>query len=152
MSDFDGNKEGKVTLDIELSDLIKIVSKSNSSPISGSPSQHSIEGEELRKAWFKHVLLSMEKMGDTIQTIRTTDLSDLRKELKAEIDKIDGRVTKNEDALTTYKKDIINPLSHKVTTLMVKLGVWGVVAGFIGSGLMALLIYVLKEYYFKAAP
>jgi hypothetical protein len=35
--------------------------------------------------------------------------------------------------------------------LAVKLGVWSVVAGFIGSGLMGLVFYTIKEHIIKPA-
>ena len=152
MAGKDENKKGKVTLDIELKDLVDMVSRSKAPPVSGA-TQHSVEGEELKKAWFKHVLISMEKLSDAVQDIRNNDLKELRSELRAEfskeLDRVTKRATKSEDALELYKKEVIKPLNDKITALLAKLGVWSVLAGFIGSGLMGLIIWLLKEYLFK---
>lgn len=157
MSDRDNKNKGKVTLDIELQDLVDMVSRAKTQPISGAPSQHAVEGEQIRKAWFNHMLVSMEKLGDTVQDIRTKDIVHLRQEvkseLKAEIKRVEDRVVKDEDALETYKKDTVKPISDKVTAIVAKLGVWSVLAGFVGSGLMGLAFYILREYVFaKGGP
>jgi hypothetical protein len=163
-------KTGTVTLDIELQDLLEIVSKSGTkSPLSSETSTHIMEGEDLRKAWFKHVLISIEKLADLIETIRRTDISNLRTELKGDIKElerdmskfndnvssckkeVEGKISKSDDELKKYKADIIDPISNKVLTLTVKLGVWSIIAGFIGSGLMGLIIYILKEFFIKSA-
>lgn len=163
-------KTGTVTLDIELQDLLEIVSKSGTkSPLSNETSTHTMEGEDLRKAWFKHVLISIEKLADLIETIRRTDISNLRTELGGDIKslrndvskfedtlktcrkEVDDKIGKSDDEFKSYKKEIIEPISNKVLTLTVKLGVWSIIAGFIGSGLMGLIIYILKEFFIKSA-
>lgn len=157
MTERSDKNPGKVTLDIELKDLVDMVSRAKTPPVTGAPSQHAVEGEELRKAWFNHMLISMEKLGDNVQDIRMKDMVSLRREmkseLKAEIKRVEDRVTKDEDALNEYKKDTVKPLSDKITAIVAKLGVWGVLAGFVGSGLMGLVFYLLREYIFmKGGP
>jgi hypothetical protein len=157
MTERSDKNAGKVTLDIELKDLVDMVSRAKTPPVTGAPSQHAVEGEELRKAWFNHMLISMEKLGDNVQDIRMKDMVSLRREmkseLKAEIKRVEDRVTKDEDALNEYKKDTVKPLSDKITAIVAKLGVWGVLAGFVGSGLMGLVFYLLREYIFmKGGP
>jgi len=156
MSNRDGKKTDKVTLDIEFKDLVDMVSRSKAPLISGTYSKHMIEGEELKKAWFQHVLISMEKLGDTIQEVRTKDLVELRKELKAEfqkeIQRVEAKVIKDEDTFEIYKKETIKPIHDKLTVLVTRLATWSVLAGFIGSGLMCLLMYLAKEYFFKGGP
>lgn len=150
MSDIDDRRSRKVTLDMEIEDLVEMVSKRKGALISEAPpSQHSIEGEELRKAWFKHMLLSMEKLSDQILDIRKTDLAQLKADLKEDLRTLDAKVIKNQDSLEAYKKDVVGPISIKLTTLVAKLGVWSVIAGFIGSGLMAMLVFILQKYVFK---
>ncbi len=152
-------KTSTVTLDIELQDLLDVVSKSGSKPpLSNETSAHSMEGEDLKKAWFKHVLISMEKLNDQVESIRRVDLIDIQDEFKESINdvketikKIEQKIDKAEDELKAYKKDIVSPLSDKVLTLAVKLGVWSVIAGFIGSGLMGLIFYIIKEHVIKPA-
>lgn len=152
-------KTSTVTLDIELQDLLNVVSKSgNKPPLSTETSAHSMEGEDLKKAWFKHVLISMEKLNDQVESIRRTDIVDVQNEFKADVNdlkefikKVESKVDKAEDELKTYKKEVISPLSDKVLTLAVKIGIYSMIAGFIGSGLMGLIIYIIKEYVIKSA-
>jgi hypothetical protein len=152
MSELDDKKKGKVTLDIELDDLINIVSKSSSGPVSSirdASFSHAVEGEDLKKAWFKHMLLSMEKLNDLIETVRRVDISNLKNDIKDEIKIIDRKLEKAEDELKVYKKDVIDPISNTVITLTVKLGLYSALAGFVGSGFMALLVYILRDYLLK---
>lgn len=145
-------KTSTVTIDIGMNDLLDMVSKSGSkTPIEIAPSSHSVEGEDLKKAWFKHVLISMEKLNDQVEDIRREDIVNIRTELKANIEKLEKTVEKVEDELKAYKKDIIDPLSTKVLTLTVKIGIWSVVAGFVGSGVMGILLTIVKEYLSKSA-
>lgn len=152
MNKRDDNNTGKVTLDIELKDLLGMVSSSKEPPITNFPTQHAMDGEDLRKAWFKHVLISIEKLSDTVQELRAKELVDLRKELKSEfhndINRIEIRITKNEDSLELYKKEVIKPVERKINTLMVKMGMWAALFGFISSGVMALIVYWARDYFF----
>ena len=149
MAERERAKAGKITLDIELQDLLDIVSKSGRQPALGDSSSHIIEGEDLKKAWFKHLLISLEKINDLVETIRRNDLVNIRNEFKEEIKELRLKIDKNEDELEKYKKDVISPINNKVITLTVKLGLWSVVAGFIGSGIMGLVLFITKEYLLK---
>ena len=143
-------KPGKITLDIELQDLLSIVSKSGTTaPISELSASHRIEGEDLRKAWFKHVMLNIERHDDLIEKIRRIDIVNLRSELKEELRRVEAKTEKAEDELKTYKSRVIDPINNKVITLTAKLRVWSFLAGLCGSGLMAILIYVVKEFVLK---
>ena len=152
-------KTSTVTLDIELQDLLDVVSKSSTKPPLGTElATHSMEGEDLKKAWFKHVLIGMEKLNDQIDSIRRGDLINIQNDFKSDITelkelikKIESKFDKAEDELKVYKKDTISPLSEKVLTLAVKLGVWSIIAGFVGSGLMGIIFYTIKEYVIKPA-
>jgi len=152
-------KTSTVTIDIELQDLLEVVSKSGSKPpLSNETNAHSMEGEDLKKAWFKHVLISMEKLNDQIESIRRTELVDVQNEFKIDINdlkefmkRVEVKVDKAEDELKIYKKEIISPLSDKVLTLAVKIGIYSVIAGSVGSGLMGIIVYTIKEYIIKSA-
>lgn len=150
MSGLDDKETNKVTLNIELKELVDIVSKSKTAPISGSSSQHAIEAEELKKAWFKHVLISVEKLSDTVQEIRTKDLKEVKSEIKAELQKeltrVEDMIKKNEGLLEDYKRETIKPVTEKINTLVAKLSVWGLLAGVAGSGIMALLLLLIEKY------
>ena len=148
MTDTNPPQRNRVTLDLE--DLLEVVSKSNSKPIMDRASYtHATEGEDLKKAWFTHMLVSMEKLNDLIESIRRVDLVNLREEMKDEIRDIDNKIIKAEDELKLYKKDVICPMNDKLITITVKLGLWGILGGLIGSGLTALMVYLIKEYFFK---
>ena len=152
-------KTSTVTLDIELQDLLDVVSKSGSKPpLSIETTTHSMEGEDLKKAWFKHVLISMEKLNDQIDSVRRIELPDIQGEFKVDINelkelikRVEVKVDKAEDELKVFKKDVISPLSDKVLTLAVKIGIYSVIAGFVGSGLMGIIVYTIKEYIIKSA-
>lgn len=150
MTENDRKTTNKITLDIELKDLINIVSKGESTPTLRDISfSHSIEGEELKKAWFKHMLLSMEKLNDLIETVRRVDIVSLKNEIKEDLKSIEKKFEKADDELKQYKKDMIDPINNKVITLTVKLGLFSALAGFLGSGLMGLLLYILRDYFLR---
>jgi hypothetical protein len=147
-------KSNVVTLDIEMQDLLDVVSKPNSTFPSNAndPYLSNLGGEDLKKAWFKHVLISVEKLNDQIESLRYVEMVNLRSEckddigdLKELIKKIETKAEKNDDELKMYKKEIIVPLSNTVVTLTVKLGIWSLIAGFIGSGVMGIILRMIKN-------
>lgn len=147
MDEKDKPKTSKITLDVDIQDVLDIVSKTgNQYSQYESPFSHVLEGEDLRKAWFKHMLISMEKLSDAIETVRHVDLVSLRSELKAEIKELKAEITKSEDELKVYKETVVDPLRTKVLTIIVKLSIWATIAGFIGSGIMGLFCYFAREY------
>lgn len=163
MADKDKLKTGKVTLDIELQDLLDVVSrKGGVGPINEPLSEHDVEGEALKKAWYKHMLLSMEKLNDVVESIRRIDMVNLRNELKDDLLRIDIKIEKANDEFKiykekvndeskAYKKDIIDPLNNKVITMWVKLGMLSLIAGCVGGGIIGLIFFVLREYFIKPA-
>lgn len=146
-------KSNVVTLDIEMQDLLDVVSKPNNISLStNDPYSSNLGGEDLKKAWFKHVLISVEKLNDQIESLRYVEMENFRKEfkddvadLKEAIKKVEVKVEKNDDELKLYKKEIIVPLSNTVVTLTVKLGIWSLIAGFIGSGVMGIILRMIKN-------
>lgn len=147
-------KSNVVTLDIEMQDLLDVVSKPNniSSASINDPYSNNLGGEDLKKAWFKHVLISVEKLNDQIESLRYVEMENFRKEfkddvadLKEAIKKVEVKVEKNDDELKLYKKEIIVPLSNTVVTLTVKLGIWSLIAGFVGSGVMGIILRMIKN-------
>lgn len=147
-------KSNVVTLDIEMQDLLDVVSKPNNIPSSSinDPYSNNLGGEDLKKAWFKHVLISVEKLNDQIESLRYVEMENFRKEfkddvadLKEAIKKVEVKVEKNDDELKLYKKEIIVPLSNTVVTLTVKLGIWSLIAGFVGSGVMGIILRMIKN-------
>ena len=160
-------QEGKVTLNIEMQDLLNIVTKSSNTILSEHSTAYNIEGEDLKKAWFKHLLISMEKLNDLIENIRRVELNNIRTEFKEDLKRLENKFDKSVDEfqlykkevseraekanidLELYKKEVIVPLSTKVLTLTIKLSVWVSVISFIGSGIGAFAFYLAKVYIFK---
>jgi oligoendopeptidase F len=183
-------KSGKVTLDVEIKDLLNIVSKSNAKPVLSESLAHAIESEDLKKAWFRHTLQSLEKLNDLIETVRRVDIANLKSDMKEEIkrvdskvDKVEGniketnagisdRITILENDLRMYKDDVSNmfiskdkelqeykdnikenaiePIKTKVLSLTIKLGIWATIGGFVGSSLLAFILYMLRQYLLKS--
>jgi DNA anti-recombination protein RmuC len=195
----------EVTLKMKLEDVLDVVAKSGNRPITTrSSAVHDADGEDLKKAWFRHVLSSVEKLNTLVENVRSVDISNLkadlkddirkvearldrlerqlrdtRQELLARIDKVDAELTKKIEAahqellnkieevnrdlqaykttvdnkfiaaekeLSTYKKEVVDPMRMKILTISVKLGVWATVAGLVGSGLFALGGFLIKSY------
>ena len=133
-------KSNRVTLDVELQDILDIVSKSNNKILENQVTFQTIESEELRKAWFKHMLISLEKLNDLIETIRNVELVNIRSEFREETkrleEKLEKKLEKSEDELKVYKKDVIDPMNTKVTTLIVKVGIWSALVSLLTSGII----------------
>lgn len=166
----DREDKNKVNLSVGIQDLVEIVSKSGnrlSLSQASSTGYSSIEAEELKKAWFNHLLISLEKLHKAIEDVRRTDIPDLKKELNKalekvetelkgsinkeveglkgninkEVERLDKAVVKNETSVADVLKTI-TPLNEKVTELRTKMALIGVLAGTIGS-LIFLIIKVL---------
>lgn len=165
--------KNKVTLSVEIKDLIDIVSKSrNSLSLESLGSHASLEAEELKKAWFRHLLVSLEKLYDIVESIRREDLPESKKELREEVSKIerdlkedlakietnfkteltkiekvaekfDDKLVKANEAFDKYKTDIINPLNDKVTVMVTKMSLIGMLAGAVGS----IIFLIIKELF-----
>lgn len=171
-ADRDKKLENKVILAVEMQDLIDAVSKTGGKLSLSSDDQVSVESEEIKKAWFKHLLVSLEKINDTIDEIRRTDIVNIKKELKEDIlklenilkkeiskneedfkkqiDKIEKNITKQEnslnnanDRLETYKTNIIGPMNEKVIALTVKMSMIGFISGTVAS----VVILLIKEFF-----
>lgn len=134
----------------ELQDLINSVAKSKEAPLA-QHNQHNVDGEELKKAWFNYVLLSIEKLHDALEKVRREDLVELKKEIRIEIQRVEDKVNKLDDNFESYKKDVVGPLSTKLLVLTTKLAMWGILTGIIGSIIGPILLWLLKEILIKAS-
>jgi len=151
MIDKDPTQTGKITLDIELKDLLDIVSKSGgSSKISEPLTSHIIEGEDLRKAWFKHVLISVEKLNDLIETVRRIELVNLRSEFKDDLKVLNSKMEKAEDNFNNYKLNTIDPIKTSIVELKVKLAFWVLIVSTIGGGVATIIFTFLKAFIFNS--
>ena len=121
--------EGKITLSLDVADVISKVSQSKAGPISG-PDDHFREAEAIKKAWYDLLYKSVEKLD-----IR---LDKFRDELKVEITRVDTKAEKLES-------DIVIPLQTKFVELKTKIGVWASIAGVVGSLVFSGLGWLAKE-------
>jgi hypothetical protein len=124
---------GKITIDSEqFNKLLEIVSKGGSSTsdigITGDP-RHVIEGEDLKKAWFTQMVISIEKLS------QSTDKA---------IEKLEQQMEKDANALEEYKKDTIKPLDKKVMDLGLKMRIAIWVGGSLGAGLLAFIFFLIR--------
>lgn len=140
---------GKITLESEqFSKFLDLIAQGgNSTPIraiSAETEKHAVDGVEAQKAWFRQTAVTVEKLSERVDKLRDVELVELKKELKREIEKLEKQVTKNEDALTKYKTDIIKPLNDKLIGLDIRLGIYTLIASAIGGGLVAYFVWILK--------
>lgn len=176
----DENKPGKLTIDIELKDLLGAVAKgiggSGTSPI--SENSHAAEAQDITKAWVKSTYDVINNVALTLENVRSKELPELKSELRRDITKLETRLDKNDtvrvekealapvkenlgkletkvekqiEAFETLKTKTIKPLSDSLIAISVKIGIYGLIAGFIGSGLMAFVVYVLQLAFHHAA-
>ena len=100
----DGNKT--VTLNMKIEDILDAVTRTEGKPISESAAAHIAEGEDLKKAWFKYMLSSMEKLNDLVEAIRRVDIVNLKTDLKEDCRKAESRIDKIEQQVRDNRKEI----------------------------------------------
>jgi len=137
--------QGKVTLDIEIQDLLDMVARNKSSPITPAADPNIVGAEEIRKAWFNYMLATMEKLSDALEDIRRVDISALREELKSEIKRLEEKADKREEELAGYKKDIVEPMKSKILILATKVALYSSILGAVGTA----IVFTLVKYVFK---
>ena len=131
-------------------ELIETFAKSED--LLGHPDEHAVEAAELKKAWVTHIFSSLSKLNSALGEVKegqhetNTEMLKQTAEVKLALTemKMDFK-----DALSDFKdelrKEEIKPLSDRVTALMIKVGTWGVLGGLLGSGVMALILFLFKE-------
>lgn len=131
MSDQDklDSHSGKITLTLDVADVIAKASKSKEGPISGSDG-HFFEAEAIKKAWYDLLFRSVEKLDSRLDKFRD--------ELKSDLMRVEIKVEKLES-------DAVAPLQEKLTVLKTKLGVWAAIAGLVGSIVFSGVAWLIKE-------
>jgi len=108
--------KNKLTLSVEIKDLIDIVSKSKDNLSLLSPDTHTfLEAEELKKAWFRHLLVSLEKLHEIVESIRREALPEVSKEVKKELNQLEHELKENITKVEKAFKDALDKLedTHK---------------------------------------
>jgi hypothetical protein len=111
------NVSEEVTLKMKLEDVLGAVSKTNGGPVTTGSSIQDAEGVELRKAWFRHVLSSVEKLNYLVETIRSVDLSNLKVDLKDEIRKVEYRLERLEQLVRDNRQEVLSNIDKVDTEL-----------------------------------
>lgn len=163
-------KRGKLYFDINFEDIVKMVSQAGQSNFIGSGTKEDEASEAIKKAWFEHMLLSIEKLQDAIEDLRRIELHNLKKDIEKTLDKIEIRLNKLESDLKTEilkvekslkehekeykddKKTVIDPMRTNLTRLSVKMGFYGAIGGILSSALVTLILYALNEWLIKKGP
>lgn len=100
----------------------------------------SSEIDAIRKEWFKHVLLNIEKLYCIAEESRKENivsLQMLRDDIKELTDKISNKL-QNESKNKILVKTNMNPA--------IKVAVYGSLAGFIGGFIVVLILYVVNKF------
>ncbi len=131
-------------------ELIEMFAKSED--LLGHPDEHTIEAAELKKAWITHIFSSLSKLNAAVNEVKAEQNrtnTEVLKDTHAVKLALSGLKLEFKEALSEFKdelrKEEIKPLQSKVTDLFIKVSTWGVLGGFLGSGLMALIVFLFKE-------
>jgi DNA anti-recombination protein RmuC len=111
----------EITLKMKIEDILEVVSKSSKSSMISDSQTHFAEGEDLKKAWFRHMLFSMEKLNDLVETVRSVDITNLKTDLKEEIRKVELRIEKLEQQIKENRTELFSKIDKVDTELTTKL-------------------------------
>lgn len=166
----DDQDKNKLSFEVGLQDIINLASRAGSNSFIGSGTKEDAEAEAIKKAWFEHMLLSIEKLQDQIDAVRRVELKHLKDDLDKKIDKIEARLEKLEQAIkhdiekveaslkaheTEYKDDkktVIDPIKTNLTKLSVKMTFYGMIGGVLSSAVITLVLYMINEWVIKRVP
>jgi pantoate kinase len=131
-------KQNAVTLNVEeLVDVIIARTQQNNtqSPFSADQDQHDSEAESLKKAWYNYMFLSLSKMGETVEALKSEMAT------KKELEKLSEKYDKVLDKLNNK----IELMNNKLIMVTVKVSMWGALGGFGASCAIALISFLAKN-------
>lgn len=82
---------------------------------------------------------------EVIDTSISAAIAELKTSLHAEIS--DSKVEHVKDA--SAQKEAMHPVRESINEIKTKIAIWGVLTGFIGTGIGAFILYLIKMYFFK---
>jgi phenylalanyl-tRNA synthetase alpha subunit len=162
--------QGKLSFDIDFKDIVQMVSQAGNKNFIGSDTKEAAESEAIKKAWFEHMLLSIEKLQDAIEDVRRVEIYNLKKDVEKHLEKLEKNLEKFEAALKLEiakvevslkdhekeykddKKTVIDPMRTNITRLSVKMGFYGAIGGVLSSALVTLILYAINEWFIKVTP
>lgn len=166
----EGPDRGKLSFDIDFKDIVQMVSQAGQKSFIGADPKEAAESEAIKKAWFEHMLLSIEKLQDAIEDVRRVEIYNLKKDvekylekleknlekfeagLKVEIAKVEVSLKEHEKEYKDDKKTVIDPMRTNLTRLSVKMGFYGAMGGILSSAIVTLILYAINEWFIKAVP
>lgn len=118
------------------------------------------EAEAVRKAWFKHVLLNIEKLYQIVEEVRkegilnlqtlNNDIKGIADEINKKVDILVNKLSETEVNLKTNTKKPVEFLEKAaIPTIKFNLIMCSVLSGLVGGGLVAIVIFVIKEIFLK---
>lgn len=111
----------EITLKMKIEDILEVVSKSGNRSMISDTQTHSAESEDLKKAWFRHMFSSMEKLNDLIENVRSVDITNLKIELREEIKKVEIRIEKLEGQIKENRNELLSKVDKVDATLTDKI-------------------------------
>ena len=111
----------EITLKMKIEDILEVVSKSGKSSMISDSQAHFAEGEDLKKAWFRHMLSSMEKLNDLVETVRSVDITNLKTDLREEIRKVEKRIEQLEQHIKENRTELLSKVDKVDTELTTKI-------------------------------
>lgn len=140
----------------------KINSESDKDTLQAHLVASSISNKEdaLKKAWFKHVLLNIEKLYHIAEEVREEGISNLQvlrddvksiaDEISDKVDKIINETTKAVTNLEVKEKESVKILEKTARILNVREGMLcSILSGFVGGVVAITAIFVVREIFFK---
>lgn len=110
-----------VVLKMKLEDVLSVVAKSSVRPIMDEKAVvYNTEGEDIKKAWFRHVLYSMEKLNDLVEKVRSVDIPNLKADLKDEIYKVENRLERAERQVRDHRQESLTKIDKVDVNLLKK--------------------------------
>lgn len=111
----DETPNDEVTLKMKLDDILGVVTKSGRGRVLSQASVHDTDGEDIKKAWFRHMLISMERLSDLVESVRSVDISNLKSDLKDEIRRVEKRLEGLGQQVIDNRKELLAH-SNKIDT------------------------------------
>ena len=119
-------------------DVVKEIKKIRFDGFKGNIDDSEID--TIRKDWFKHVLLNIEKLYCIAEESRKENIVSLQM-LRDDIKELTGKISNkmhNEGKKKILVKTNMNPA--------IKVAVYGALAGFIGGFIVVLILYVVNKF------
>jgi archaellum component FlaC len=117
----DNTPKDEVTLRMKLDDILGVVTKSGRGRVLSQDSFNDTDSEDIKKAWFRHMLKSMERLSDLVESVRSVDISNLKSDLKDEIKRVEKRLEGLGQQVIDNRKEVLANANKIDTDLTGKL-------------------------------